>query len=244
VTVKTGENEHVGREDWVAQAGNPRHQERNNMATCSSCGKNMGLGIFSKWVAMDKLKFCHPCAEVYSQQRRQRVIEAVLGLQPQCLFVLPKVRTRNPDRPGSRERLIGLAAFTDKGICFVNLGKHEAADAAWGHLFGLLGAIASSMAASKELKSAFAEAEAVIRTSQDFADLLNSARQVFFYPRERLTKVKIAAGWFTLWQDKKNVQFQVHGTRKEFKPLQAHAKAYCDAVGRGLDLSSAVPPGI
>jgi hypothetical protein len=212
------------------------------MAICGGCGNK--LGLFAKTVRLDKTKFCPPCAEAYFQQRRRKGIDQVLSLQPRCLFVLPKVRTRDPDRPGSRHRLIGLTAFTDKGVCFVNLGTHQAADPGWGHLFGLIGALVSEMSAKKEMATAFAQAESVMYGAQDFAALLNRSRQVLFYPLPKVDLVKIGAGWVTVRHEKKKIQFQVHGTRKEFKQVQAHAKAYCDAVKRGIDPASSMPPDL
>jgi len=201
----------------------------------------MGLGIFSRWVTLDKMKFCQPCSETYFMERREAIVRRILGLNPERLFTVQRVRTRDPDRPNSRRRLVGLAAFTDKGVCFVQLGEHNAADSGMGFAFGIIGHLIAEAGANKEKRRAMEEAEMLRDEARDFNELLRFAPQTLFYPLESLKKVKIKSGQFCLWADGTKKQFVYEGGRKVFKLFKPQAQAYCEAVKRKVNPATLMP---
>ncbi len=205
------------------------------MARCHICGKNLGLGLLSHWVTMDRHRFCQACAELYRQEREAQVRSAVSeGGVPQCIFTMTHVRTRDPDRPKGRERLVGAAAFTDKGVCFFQTGQHLAADEGQGGLFGLIGIIISEIISRRHKKRAVAETADLFRDRQDIAKLLGSARRVLFYPLDQTSRLRFDAKGFDIWEGKRRKRFAFEGGRKAYKQIRDQALAYADDIGRGV----------
>jgi len=204
------------------------------MARCYSCKTYLGLGLFSAWRNLDKHSFCHSCAVKYAEERRHRVLAEVMeGRPPVELFRIPRVRTRNPDRPGSRELLLGLASFTDKGVCFLELGLHIKADPGWGWAFGLLGAIIADSAAKERLRGSFQRQEQ--QGAKEFQRILEEAEDVLFYPRDEIQQLKFKAGLFEIRMGKSRKRFAYEDGRRLFKEFRDVAEAYCDALDRGID---------
>ena len=207
------------------------------MARCHSCNTYLGLGIFSKWVSMDGFRFCSLCAEPWEQQRQRELLETICSGQPPVdLFTLPRIRARNPDRPQARERLLGLLAFTDKGICFIQISSEAKADIGWGVAFGVLGALLAQSAAKRRQGDSLNVAEKrIVEPATDFVDLLHRAERVLFYPKEQITKLRVDSAGVMVQCDRKKHGFGLIGGRKAFRPFKELAEAYRDAVESQTD---------
>ena len=197
----------------------------------------MGFGIFLKWKNLDGHSFCESCAVTWFEQRRHRVLQELCrGAPPIEAFRIPRVRTRNPDRPKSQEILLGLASFTNKGVCFVQLARQKGADPGWGLAFGVIGAAIAGSAAKRREKESFEQIEqGILRNADDFPDLLQRAEQVLYYPREDISRLKFDSAGFAIRTRKLRKRFLYEGGRKAFKQFRDVAKAYSRALESGTD---------
>lgn len=207
------------------------------MARCHSCGINLGWGPFSKAEILDGHRFCRPCSDEWYEQRRKCVLSQICqGGDPVEIFTIPKVRTRNPDKPKSRELLLGITAFTDRGVCFIQTGLHFKADSGLGLAFGLIGHAIAESNARKKMKKTFAEGEhEIIDQADSFVDLLSRAEQLFFYPRQEITKLRFDSSGFDIRMGKFRKRFATSGGRKAFKQFREIAGVYRTAIENNAD---------
>lgn len=207
------------------------------MARCHSCGKNLGWGLFSKRVTMDGHRFCQPCSEEWSDKRRQRVLSQICeGGDPVEIFNIPRVRTKDADRPKGRELLLGMAAFTDRGVCFIQTARHTKADPGWALAFGLIGHAFAESAARKNRDKAFARGQReMVEKADGFTDLLRRSEQLLFYPRQEITRLKFDSKGFNIRLGRLRKRFATEGGRKAFKQFREIAETYRSAIERGTD---------
>ena len=205
---------------------------------CYSCSKYLGFYVFGKWVTRDKHRFCEPCAGEWVEQRRQRVLAEICAGQPppRPIFTIPKVRTKDPDRPKSREWLLGLTAFTDKGICFIQTASHTGVDEGWGLAFGMIAGIVATTIVARRRREEFAEGEQdVIDPADTFVDLLCRSEQLLFYPRDDITELSFNSTGFTVRLGKYRKRFGMEGGRKTLRAIREVAEAYRSALEQDTD---------
>ncbi|MCD4824090.1 MAG: hypothetical protein K8S55_05745 [Phycisphaerae bacterium] len=207
------------------------------MARCRSCKKYLGLGLFSKWVPLDGHCFCGPCSEIWRQQRRQCILKEIFDPgNPVELFHLPQVSTKNPDRPQSRELLLGSAIFMDTGVCFVQYGCHQKADTGWGLAFGLIGMIVAESSAKRRQQRASEESNRrILENAGNLTGLLNRANRLLFYPREDINRLKFNSSGFDIRMGKLRKRFAFDGGRKVFKQFRDIADTYRQAIENKTD---------
>ncbi|MHC4986454.1 MAG: hypothetical protein ACYTFO_09910 [Planctomycetota bacterium] len=204
---------------------------------CHSCSKYLGFWVFGKWVTRDKLRFCEPCADAWAEQRRQRVLgEICSGEPPREIFTIPRVRAKDPDRPNSRHWVVGQAAFTDKGICFIQTGQYAGADSSATFAFGIIGGLIAESAARKRRLEEFAEGEHdIVESADDFMGLLCRAEQLLFYPRGDITKLRFDSSGFTVWSRGGRRRFGMEGGGKADRGFRDIADAYRRAIDTNED---------
>jgi hypothetical protein len=205
---------------------------------------------------MDGRRFCRACAPQYYQQRRERELQQVTqGGMPVALFFVPRIRTRSPDRPHSRALHLGVLAFMDKGVCFVQIARADPADHAVGLVFEIMGQtlgtvlgliwnfIAEAQAKANRVR-AQAEAEEWVRTHvRDLGDLLARANRLLFYPRREITGLTLSGGgYFEIKTANGSKGFRVAGDRKERKHFRGLVEAYWQAIRSGGDPALAFKP--
>ncbi|HUT61088.1 MAG TPA: hypothetical protein VNA25_24840 [Phycisphaerae bacterium] len=221
------------------------------MARCAGCEKS--LGLFGKRYRLDRQTFCDTCAVAYFEQRRVRVLQELLGDGPPVeIFTIHKVRTRDPDRPKGREMLLGLACFTDKGVCFIQIGHmRRPGDALLILYFLLIGLfvviimlIREEQEKRKRQDAYFRGEVTILEVAESLSELLQLATQVIFYPRESIRDIRINSGGFALKLHKGRKRFAVDRSGHDFKRYRAVAKAYRQAIRRGGDLLSACKPHV
>lgn len=172
------------------------------MAQCHLCSEDIGRGVLSLRVKVDGHLFCQPCSELWRQQRHQRAVEEICAGQPPVkVFMIRRVWTQNPDKQGNR-RLLGPLIFTDRGVCFVQIGSAQPSSLAVGLLVGvLIGALLDGDARRKS-DLAFDEGEnRIARPATSLVDLLTRAEGVLFHPREAIATLRIGAGGVTVKHD-------------------------------------------
>lgn len=192
---------------------------------------------------MDGLRFCQPCSVDYGKRRRQASVGAVLeGGPPVEIFRIVRVRTRNPDRPRSRERLVGLASFTDRGVCFLHLGTYLTADPALSLGFGLIGAVIGMVGETDRRKQALQDAEGAGLAGQPLAVLVHRAERVLYYPIADIRRLKFNSSGFYIRTQQGNKCFAFEGGRKFYKQIEPLADAYRTALERDSDILLSCKP--
>jgi len=204
---------------------------------CHSCSTYLGFWVFGKWVTRDKLRFCEPCADAWAEQRRQRVLGEICdGGPPRDIFTIPRIRAKDPDRPKSHHWVVGQAAFTDKGVCFIQTGQYAGADPGAGIAFGIIGGmIAESAAKKRRLEEFDAGEQDVVESADDFMALLCRAEQLLFYPRGEITKLRFNPTGFTVWSRGSRKRFGMEGGRKAYRQFRDVAEAYRRAIDANED---------
>ena len=212
----------------------PGRQGRDvaNMAHCYTCNKYLGLRVYSKWPTLDSHRFCEPCAVQYRQQRRQRVLsELCQGGDPEDIFTAGGIRTLDPDKPKGRSLVLGILAFMDKGVCFVQIAEVLKANLSWAALFGLIGAAIAESKAKAKRQEAYAEGEReILNPAEDFRGILQRAQQLFFYPLKEITRIKSGSWGFEVRMGKSRTRFAMEGGRKTYKQLRELVDAYQRAI--------------
>lgn len=211
------------------------------MAQCYLCNAHVGSIFSPKWVNLDGQRFCPNCADQWQEKRRLDILEAMhAGGDPVCLFEISGVRTRDPDKPKSKEVPLGIAAFTDKGICFLEITQFQKPDAAMTFLFGaIVGAIAAHSHNVKEgRRYAISEAEAR-RFAPTFMDMLADTPRLIYYPVDDITRLKHGGWGFEVRVGKVRKKFAFMDGRKAYKAVRQKLRTYADAVRTGHDLVAA-----
>lgn len=206
------------------------------MATCHLCEKK--LGFFSKSVPLDGHRFCPtPCAPQWRAQRKERAVGALCrDGGPAGLFSIPELRTRDPDKPKGSTLLLGVLAFLDKGVCFVQIAETKKADSGMGIAFGLIGALIAEGRAKRRRQEAYAMGEReILGDNKSITQILADAQRLIFYPADQITKLRLTSGLVEVrTADGKNRFALANGrkTCKRFKPL---FDAYARAIQAGSD---------
>jgi hypothetical protein len=171
---------------------------------------------------------------------------------PVAFFFIPRVRTRNPDRPSSLVLHLGILAFMDKGVCFVQPDPAKQAvglvfdivGQTLGVVLGLVWNFVGEAQAKARRERVQAEAEERVRTkARDFGDLLARAERLLFYPRREITRLTLSrGGYFEIKTANGSKGFRMAGNRKERKHFRGMVEAYRQAIRNGGDPTLAFTP--
>jgi len=202
------------------------------MARCHLCKKYLGLGVFSKWVTMDRRHFCPSCSARYAEQRRLLVLKDILD-EPRAnpIFTIDRMRTENPDRANRREILVGATAFLDKGICFIQLGSYTKSNAGWGLIFGILVTVLADAADKRKMVKEFDRIRDETPVTDDaLFDRMLGAEHVLFYPLRDIKKLTKDRGGINIHFDKYRKRFVWDGGGKTHRYYRQLLESYILAV--------------
>ncbi len=202
------------------------------MARCHLCKKKLGLGFFSKWVTMDRNRFCLPCAPQYAEQRKLQALKDILDKpSPQPIFTIHQIWTKNPDKPSGRQMLLGATAFLDKGICFIHLGSHTKNDGVAGLVFGIIGAVIADAADhNKMVKELDRISDQSPLTEETLFDRMLGAERVLFYPFCDIKKLSHDRKGFNIHFGKQRKRFAWYGGGKTYQRYKQLLEAYSQAI--------------
>jgi hypothetical protein len=147
------------------------------------------------------------------------------GGDPVELFSIPLVKCRDPDIRGEWHRLVGNLAFTNKGICFVQLASYRHRHSVLLILLGFIGDIISQAAAAQEAldeKQAVAAGQLRLHGARSFKERLERSPRLIVFPLSQVTDVTY--GWwngFRVHVGKRKTRFLLQGEGEEFK-LRRH----------------------
>ncbi len=201
------------------------------MARCHLCEKK--LGWFSKVRRMDGQRFCRDCAIRWPEERKRRAIEQLCGSgEPNELFSIPDVKCVSPDRPKGRLVLYGNLAFTDKGVCFIQLAEAPNAEPLWQQVFEAFGAMIDERQAEKRAARALeAGRRTILERAESFADLLRRSPRLIIVPPGEIRD--ITYGWFSglrIKTAKGSPRFELDRPGKTFKAYRERIGKYVHAV--------------
>jgi hypothetical protein len=188
------------------------------MARCSWCQKDLGMfeGKVQKNVDGQKMVFCTNCVGNWNLDRKNRMISALcVGGPPAVHFVISKTHCLDPE--DTRFTMIGPLLFTDRAICFAQLGEHQATNP--GFAFGLIGAAVGAAANSYNLKKAANEPEQMLgATSRSkFEDLVAPATRIIVIPRDSITDIRFKGNSVEIKKAGKSMHFSLDGDKREMR---------------------------
>jgi len=194
----------------------------------------LGLGVLSGRIKLDGYRFCRLCSQQWLEQRGPRTLAELCENQsPAKVFMIRRAWTRNPDKQGN-QRLLGPLIFTDKGVCFLQIGSAQPANPAVGLLVGaLIGALLDGDVRRK-CDLAFDEGEnRIARPATSLVDLLHRAERVLFHPREDITTLRISPGGVTVKHDGKKQWYGI--VKGQPRPSRKLTEAYRMAIETNSD---------
>jgi len=164
--------------------------------------------------------------------RPQHVAQLCEGGEPIEAFTIPQVHTRCPEAPG-KITLVGDLAFTDKGVCFLQMAEGVKADASAGVLFGAIGQAIAESSARRKTDQAYAQGHDMIAAgTTGLMDKLNRCLRLIHYPAADVTDVGMS-WWsgFYIKTGKKTHIFKLRGGRKLYKQFRPQIEAYLNVIG-------------
>ena len=206
------------------------------MPRCYLCDKKWTLG---KTFHRDNETFCEACAALWPEERKKRAMALLCdGGDPVEVFSIPKVTCISPDYPKNQIILMGLLAFTDKGVCFIVVHESRRPSSSWGIMFGVIGAGIAAAAWKRRVNKAHAESqERVLAGVQSFMELLSKSPRLMVFPRGEITD--IGYSWLSsklcIQRGKRTWRFGLEGGRKTYRVHQAAIEKYVEPKTREVN---------
>jgi hypothetical protein len=176
---------------------------------------------------------CQRCIRQRPLELKPQIIERLCaGGEPVEMFTIRQVHTRCPEARGVL--LLGDMAFTDKGICFIQLAEGFRPDAAPGIVFGLVGQLAAESTASDHTDAAYAHGRQTIAPGEPgLVEWMQQSLRVMHYPAAEITDVGF--GWWSGFHIKtpgKTHIFKLRGGKQVYEQFRPRIEAYLDTIGR------------
>ncbi len=209
------------------------------MACCTRC--NAKIGMFARAFKRADAVLCKSClAPWYDDCKRAALASLCDGGDPVEIFSIPLVKCRDPDIRDEWYRLVGNLAFTDKGICFVQVASYRHRHSGFLVLLGFLilsfvGDLISHAVAAKEAameRQSVAAGQSAMRGARSFKERLERSPRLIVFPLSQITDVTY--GWwngFRVHAGKRKVRFLLQGEGEEFKLRRRDIEKFLERVG-------------
>jgi len=205
------------------------------MARCDLCGKK--IGMFQGRSRSRGRTLCRQCVHRGSdREKRETLARLCADGEPTAAFTIPAVQTRCPDAP-RQLTLIGDLAFTDKGLCFVQIAEVRKADGSAGLLFGIVGAAVAESTARRKTRDDYAHArQLVVEDAASLVDVIQRVPRLIYVPASDITAM--GHGWCSHFQVKTRTgrhMFKLERGSKTYKQWRPQIEAYLDAIAGNIN---------
>jgi hypothetical protein len=207
------------------------------MARCSRCEAK--IGMFENTLRRADATLCESCLTPWYKERKQESLQFLCeGGEPVEFFSIPLVQCVDPYIRNGQNLLIGNLAFTDKGICFIQIGEYPETFESKGAFPFFLALVGITLICSDIYKDTAIKKQAIVQgqlavleNAKSFTEILQRSPKLIVFAREQVSDVTFGRrSGLLVHLGKQKMCFYLKGKQKEFEQHSQGIEQFLDVM--------------